>query len=184
MGFHNPGFLSPIRSDISFHYARSQSREELFICQCLNQGKEKFRLRQARSRHELPLCPGLELVQPGHPPADSNLWAKPQRLEGQRAVWGGMEHILVCLLPGCLLAWMKNKPMSCHPLSSISAASWCVGWGVSQAGELPPQPSANTDPWGAAWLWGNLTAAPSFPPASPIPLQHLHPPLNHGSHQS
>lgn len=79
-----------------------------------------------------------------------------------------MEHILVCLLPGCLLAWMKNKPMSCHPSSSSSASS-CRWAGVSveqgsRAGELPPQPSANTNPWGPAWLWGNITAAASFPP--------------------
>lgn len=73
----------------------------------------------------------------------------------------------VCLLPGCSLAWMKNKPMSGHPQSSSSAPS-CRWAGISvgqdsQAGELPPQPSANTNPWGPAWLWGNTPAAPNLP---------------------
>lgn len=130
-GFPQPRTPLSYQVRHSFPLCKSQSREELFICQCLHQGKEKFRLRQARSHHKMPLWPGLELVQPAHPPANSDLWAKPQRLEWQRAVWGGMEHILVCLLPGCSLAGMKNKPMSCHPPSSSSTSSWMWGWGLS-----------------------------------------------------
>lgn len=32
MGFHNPGLLSPIRSDIPFHYARARAEKSyLFV---------------------------------------------------------------------------------------------------------------------------------------------------------
>lgn len=138
-----------------FPLCKSQSRKELFICQRLHKGKEKFRHRQARSRHELPLHPGLGAGPAWAPTSHLRPVGKATETSSDREQFGegwSTFPLPVCLLPGCSLAWMKNKPMSCHPQSSSLAPScrWAgisVGQG-SQAGALPPQPSAHTNPWG------------------------------------
>lgn len=142
MGFHSPGLLSPIRSDFFFPLCKSQSRKELFICQCLHQGKRNSGTGGHGAATGCPCTQGWEPVQPGHPPAISNLWAKLQGLqvtEGSLGRDGARSHSPTHC---CSLAWMKNKPMSCHPQSSSLAPScrWArisVGQGF-RAGELPP----------------------------------------------
>lgn len=76
MGLHSPGLLSN-QVRLFFPLCKSQSRKELFICQRLHQGKRNSGTGRHGAVMGCPCAQGWEPVQPGHPPAISNLWAKP-----------------------------------------------------------------------------------------------------------
>lgn len=77
MGSHSPRLLSPVRSDFFFPLCKSQSRKELFICQRLHQRKRNSGTGRHGAITGCPCAQGWEPVQPGHPPATSDLRAKP-----------------------------------------------------------------------------------------------------------